>query len=143
MSLILRVIVAIVLIGHGIGHIMGFIETWTKWQPFSDPAFNASPWILPGDVYIESAIGKLFGIFWLLSMLGFFAAGIGLVANQPWWATVAIVASILSLIAVVPCWNTFTPGIMSKTSAVVVDIIVIIALLGPWKDNVQRLLGAG
>ena len=141
MSLLLRIIVALVLVGHGIGHVMGFIGTWTKWQPFTDPVFNDSPWMLPGNVHIESAIGKVFGLFWLLSLLGFIAAGIGLVANQPWWASIAIAASIFSLIAVIPWWNTFTPGIMSKRSAVVVDILVLVALLGPWKVQILRLLG--
>lgn len=143
MSLIFRIIVAIILIGHGLGHVMGFIGTWTNWQPFTDPVFNDTPWILPRDVLIKSAVGKVFGIIWLLSMLGFIASGIGLVANQPWWTTIAIIASILSVIAVLPWWNSFTPGIMSKTSAVVVDIIVIVALAGPWKDEVLRVLGTG
>jgi hypothetical protein len=120
---------------------MGFIGTWTGSQPFTDPVFNDSPWMLPGDVSIDSTIGKVFGFFWLLSLLGFIVAGIGLVANQPWWTTVAIAALILPIIAVVPWWNTFTPGIMSKTSAVVVDIIALVSLLGPWKDQILGLLG--
>jgi hypothetical protein len=134
MMSLLRIVIAIFLVGHGIGHIMGFLETWTNWQPFAEPSFNESPWIFSDGIFIHSPAGKVFGIFWLVAMIGFFAAGIGLIANQSWWSTVAVTASILSLLAVIPWWNTFTPGIISKKSAVVVDIIILVALLGPWKD---------
>ena len=142
MMSILRIIIAIIFVGHGIGHIMGFLETWTRWQPFSEPSFNNSPWIFSDSVVIQSAVGKIFGIFWLVSMFGFFAAAIGLITNQSWWTTIAIMASIFSLLAVIPWWNTFTPEIMSKNSAVVVDIIILVAFLGPWKDVLLARLGS-
>ena len=141
--IILRIIFAIILFGHGIGHVVGFLGTWTNWQLFPEPPFNDSPWILPGDVFIQSAVGKVFGIFWLISTGAFFAAAIGLVLKQSWWATVAVIASLLSLLAVIPWWNSFTPGIMSKKSAVLVDIIIIVVLLGPWKDTLLARLGSG
>lgn len=90
--------------------------------------------IFSNGTFIHSAVGKVFGIFWLVVMIGFFFAAIGLIANQSWWITVAIIASILSLLAVIPWWNTFTPGIISKKSAIVVDIIILVALMGPWKS---------
>jgi cytochrome c biogenesis protein CcdA len=143
MMSILRIVIAIIFFGHGIGHIMGFIETWTSWQPFSEPSFNESPWIFSDGVFINSVVGKVFGIFWLVAMLGFFASAVSLIANQSCWSTAAIIASIFSLLAVIPWWNTFTPGIMSKKSAVVVDIIILVALLGPWKDVLLARLSSG
>ena len=141
--IILRIVIAIILIGHGIGHIMGFVGTWTNWQPFTEPSFNHEPWIFSDGVFIQSVLGKIFGIFWLLAMIGFFAAAVGLIANQSWWSSIVIIASILSLLAVIPWWNTFTPGIMSKVSAVVVDIIILVALIGPWKDVILAKLSSG
>jgi cytochrome c biogenesis protein CcdA len=140
--MILRIIIAIILVGHGIGHIMGFVGTWTKWQPFSEPSFNKLPWIFSNGVFIQSALGKVFGIFWLLAIIGFFTAAVRLIANQSWWPSIAIIASILSLLAVIPWWNTFTPGIMSKVSAVVVDIIILVALLSPWSDALLARLSS-
>ena len=141
--IILRIIFAIILFGHGIGHVVGFLGTWTNLQLFPEFPFNRSPWIFPGDIFIQSAVGKVFGILWLISMGAFFAAAIGMVAKQSWWKTIAVIASILSLLAVIPWWNTFTPGIMSKQSAVLVDILVIAALLGPWKDILLAKLSSG
>ena len=132
---IIRIIIAIILLGHGIGHIVGFLGSWTQWQPFEEPAFNDEPWVFSGGVYIHSTIGKVFGVFWLLSTIAFGLAAIGLTANQPWWGTIAVIASVFSLLAVVPWWHSFSPGIMSKKSAVLVDIIVLVGLLGPWSET--------
>jgi hypothetical protein len=143
MGIILRIVVAITLFGHGGGHLVGFLGSWTNSRlGLPDFAFNQSPWILPGDIFMQSAVGKVFGIFWLLSMGGFFAAAIGLMMNQSWWTTIAVIASFLSLLAVIPWWNSITPGIMSKRSAVVVDIIVLVALLGPWKEDLLARLSS-
>ncbi len=141
--IIFRLAVAITLFGHGIGHVVGFLGSWTQLRPFPEPAFNESPWIFSEGVFIQSTIGKVFGIFWLLSMGAFFAASIGLIANQAWWSTTTVIASILSLLAVVPWWNSFTPGIMSKKSAVLVDVLALVVLLGPWRDVVLARLGSG
>jgi hypothetical protein len=141
MGIILRIIVAITIFGHGIGHVVGFLGSWTKSKlGFPEFAFNQSPWLLPGKVVMQSTIGKVFGVIWLMSMGAFFVAAIALVTKQPWWSTIVVIASIMSLIAVVPWWNSITSGIMSKRSAVFVDIIVLVALMGPWKDDVITLL---
>ena len=65
MMSLLRIVIAIFLVGHGIGHIMGFLGTWTSWQPFAEPSFNESPWIFSDGIFIHSPVGKVFGIFWL------------------------------------------------------------------------------
>ena len=142
-GIILRVVIALILFGHGIGHVVGFLGSWTKSQlGFPDYAFNQSSWLLPGNIVMQSTLGKVFGVIWLVSMGAFFVAAIGLLVRQSWWPTIAIIASITSMVAVLPWWNSFTPGIMSKRSAVVVDIIVLAALLGPWKNDLIARLSA-
>lgn len=143
MGIILRIVVAITLLGHGLGHVVGFLGSWTKSQlGLPDYAFNQSPWLLPGDILIQSTIGKVFGVIWLVSMGAFVVAAIGLLAKHSWWTTIVIIASFLSLLVVLPWWNSFTPGIMSKRSAVFVDIVVLVALLGPWKDELLARLSS-
>jgi hypothetical protein len=144
MIIIIRIVIAIILFGHAIGHVVGFLGSWTKSQlGLPDFAFNNSPWVLPGEVVMQSSVGKVFGIFWLLSMGGFSVAAIGLLAKQSWWPPIAIIASFLSLAAVIPWWNSITPGIMSKESAVLVDILVLIALLCPWREVLIARLSSG
>jgi hypothetical protein len=134
---IFGIIIAVTLLGHGIGHVMGFLASWTN-LPMG---FTKSPWIISRDIHIQSSVGKAFGILWLISMGAFIAAAIGLFTGQSWWTTVAIIASFLSLLAFIPWWNTFTPG--SKQAAVLVDVVVIAVLLGPWKDELLARIGGG
>jgi hypothetical protein len=91
---------------------------------------------------MQSAVGQAFGMLWLIATVGFFAAAFGLMTGQSWWSTIAVIASFASLLAVIPWWNSITPGIMSKRSAVLVDIVIIVALLGPWKDQLLTRLSA-
>jgi len=92
---------------------------------------------------MQSTVGKAFGVSWLIATVGFFAAAFGLMTGRSWWSTIAVIASFASLSAVIPWWNSITPGIMSKRSAVVVDIVIIVGLLGPWKDALLARLSAG
>jgi hypothetical protein len=131
---IISIVIAIVLLGHGIGHVMGLLASWTN-LPMG---FTESPAIFSPQIHIQSPIGKTFGILYLITMVAFVGAGIGLFTEQSWWTTLAVAASVLSLIAIIPWWNTFTPG--SKQAAVLVDLIVIAALLGPWKDELLSRL---
>lgn len=134
---ILTIVLVLTLLGHGIGHVMGFLASWTN-LPMG---FTQSSWIFTKDILIQSHVGKAFGILWLVSMVAFIASAIGLFSGQSWWTTVAIIASFLSLLAFIPWWNTFTPG--SKQAAVLVDVVVIAVLLGPWKGELLARIGGG
>jgi uncharacterized membrane protein YphA (DoxX/SURF4 family) len=134
---ILTILLALTLLGHGIGHVMGFLASWTD-LPMG---FTKSPWIFSRDITIQSSVGKAFGILWLISMGAFIASAIGLLMGQSWWTTVAFIASFLSLIAFIPWWNTFAPG--PKQAIVLVDVVVIAVLLGPWKGELLARIGAG
>ncbi len=62
MNTILRVVVALILFSHGIGHVVGVMGSCTEWRIFPESPFNESPWIFSGDVFVQSAVGKAFGV---------------------------------------------------------------------------------
>lgn len=135
MDNLVRIGIIAVLILHGIGHIMGFLESWT-----SIPAgFTDAPWILSNAVTIESTVGRVWGIIWLVAGAAFVVAGVGLINHQDWWRTLVIAAAFISLIAIVPWFNTVPAG--AKFGAVLVDLVVIFGLLPPWGEQVMRSIG--
>jgi hypothetical protein len=83
---------------------------------------------------MDSTVGRVFGILWLVTLVGTTASGIGLLANQEWWQPLAVASSVLSLIAIVPWLNTMPT--VSAIGAVAVDLAVLIVLLGPWGQPV-------
>lgn len=131
----IRWLIAIAMLMHGVGHIMFFLEAFTG----SPMGFSTAPWLLPGGFTVDSPVGKAFALLWLLAMLGFMAAAIGLVARQEWWPALAVAAAVVSLVVLLPWWNTITPS--SRMWVLLADVVVIVAFGLPWKDQVINALG--
>ena len=103
---VIRYVIVLALLAHGIGHVMGFLAAWTK-LPMG---FVDRSWVLGGDVKIQTAIGRAFGLIWLVALVGFIGAGLGLLLRQEWWSALATAGSVISIVAIVPWWNTATPS---------------------------------
>ena len=128
----LRWVTALVLLGHGIGHILGFLASWT-----SVPAgFADQPWVLSTDVTIDSPVGRAFGLLWLIAMLAFLGAAFGLLGHQDWWRILTVAAAFISLIAILPWWNSITAEV--RSAAILADLLIIAALLPSWGDEFVR-----
>ncbi len=131
----LRWLVAIVLLAHGIGHIIGFLESWTN----VPAGFTSQPWLLSDGVTFESSLGRLFGLLWLLALFAFLAATVGLLGNLAWWRPLAIAAAVLSLLVIMPWWNTVTAG--ARWGAVLADLAILAVLLPAWGEQIAQRLG--
>ena len=132
--MLLRWGLAIVFVMHGLGHAMFAMAVWTK----IDVGFTGSPWLLPGAVMPESLIGRISAIIWVLALAGFLIAAFGLVVRATWWPPFAAAAAGLSLAVLLLWWNTITPG--SRVWVAFVDVMVLVALLGPWQDRVVEVI---
>jgi hypothetical protein len=131
----IRWLIAIAMLMHGVGHIMFFLEAFTD----SPMGFSSAPWLLGGGFTVDSPVGKASGLLWLLAMLGFMAAAIGLVTRTEWWPALAVAAAVVSLVVLIPWWNTITPS--SRVWVLLADLVVIVAFGLPWKDQVINSLG--
>jgi hypothetical protein len=131
----IRWLIAIAMLMHGFGHIVFFLEAFTGAPMGFDPA----PWLLGGGFTVDSPVGKAFALLWLLAMLGFMLAAVGLVTRQPWWPALAVAAAVVSLVVLLPWWNTVTPS--SRVWILLADLVVIFAFGMPWKDQVIKSLG--
>ena len=130
----LKIIIALVLLMHGIGHVMGIFAAWTT-VPMG---FSDNSWLLSSGVTISSPIGRACSLIWLAAALVTVAAGGGMLTNQEWWRSLALAGAILSLAAFIP-WATVAPS-GSVAGAIVVDVLTLVALLGPWQEQVTRAL---
>lgn len=121
---------AAVLVLHGLGHAMFAFAAWTD-VPMG---FTDSPWILPGGMMPDSVAGQISAIVWLIAFVLFLAAAFGLIRSASWWPTAAVIGSVLSLLVLVLWWNTIAPG--SRLWAAFVDVVILVAFVGPWKESV-------
>lgn len=131
----IRWLIAIAMLMHGAGHIMFFLEAFTD----SPMGFSSAPWLLPGSFTVDSPIGKAFALLWLLAMLGYMVAAVGLMTRQEWWPALAVAAAVVSLVVLLPWWNVITQS--SRVWVLLADVVVILAFGMPWKEQVIKSLG--
>ena len=123
----LRFILIAPLVGHGLAHFSGVLASWTT----SEVGYSNNPWIFSADVNLNAGVGRVFGLIWLMAMLGLVCAGLGILFRQDWWIPVAMASTSLSLLAIVPWWNSVPPG--AKLGALF-NLLLLAALLLPTKD---------
>ncbi len=123
----LRWIIFGVLLVHGIGHIQGVMaglgisstETW-----------HGRSWLLT-NLLGESVSRTLGLIIYLVSTVGFIAAGLGvmgwLVPND-WWRTLALVSAVISLVGLIFYWHSLV-ALFNKIGALGVNLAVLIGIL--------------
>jgi hypothetical protein len=126
----LKILIAIVLFAHGVGHILGPLQVTRV--AVANPDWNGDSWLLSGATGTSGA--QVVGVFlWLAAMVGFIALAAVVMGWLPasWWVPLSIAASATSLIAIVLFPTAFpTTGTIG---AAVVDIAVLVAVVfGQW-----------
>ena len=124
----IRYLIAMPLMMHGLAHVSGFLGSWTN----ASVGFSERPWLLSSNITLHSPIGRAFGALWLIAAVALVGVGVGLLAHQVWWLPLAPASAAVSLFVIVPWWNTVPPG--AKLGAVF-DLLVILVLLSPWRNS--------
>ena len=128
-----KYILVFVIFMHGMAHISGFIASWSK----LDTGYTDKPWIFPGNFSLHSAVGKAWGLLWILAMLGLVGTSLGIIFSQNWWPSLAMAAAVISLVAIFPWWQSVPAG--AKAGALF-DILIIVVLLSPWGERIKNFL---
>ena len=116
---IITTAIAILLVIHGMIHLIGFRVYGQGVQvadmPFKTTFFNGS-----FDLGISGT--RVYGWLWLLPTLGFILAGGGFFLHASWWQPVLIIASLASLIIMGMDWKNAFLGIL-------IDVILLAVIL--------------
>lgn len=125
--LVFRIIIGILLIIHGFAH----WNITTAWG--SRPA--ATSWLLSPRGVAQASLDAIGNPLWVAALLIFIAAGFAVFFGISWWRWLAVVAAVVSLIAI---------GLFGQPNmliGVAVDVAILVALLGVhWPA--PSLLGA-
>lgn len=115
----MRILLALVLFGHGIAHLPGFLVFW-KLATFKDLPYKTT--ILAGRVSVGEGGIRIVGVLWLITALAFVASSIGTGLRLPWWPTVTLATSAFSLLLCITGWPDARIGVF-------VNLILIAFLL--------------
>ena len=127
----LKLIIGVVLIAHGIGHVLGYfpIFGWARTDGWS-----ADSWALTG--LTGSTVTNVLGLaLWTVAMVTFVVAGLGVLGiwvPVTWIRPLAVIGAVASIAGIVLFWEAF-PAMTSRIGALVIDIIVLWAVIvGHW-----------
>ena len=119
-----RLLVVVMLIMHGISHIIWFLASWTSVRT----GVGEGKWILPGDITIRGRVGKALGLLALIVVAVFTTAGLMLLAGMEDWNGIANIGVFLSYAVVVP-WIRQGPRSWPLTS--VIANVILMFLVTP------------
>ena len=122
----LKVVIGLVLLGHGIGHSMGLIQVFKV--ATVNPQWHGDSWILTGLTggTVTNALGA---VLWTAAIVGFAALAGVVVGWLPasWWEPLAIGSSVVSLVGLLFFPIAFPT--FSTIGALIVDVAVLTAVL--------------
>jgi len=122
----LKLVIALVLLGHGIGHSMGPLKVFNL--ATVNPAWHGDSWLLTG--LTGSTVTQWFGVaVWVASLVGFTALAFVVVGWLPeaWWMPLAVGSSVTSLLGILLFPVAFPT--FSTIGAIAVDTAVLAAVL--------------
>jgi hypothetical protein len=99
---------------------------------------STKPWLFSAEAAMHSAIGRVFGVVWLVAAVVLVGSGLTLLLGWAVWPWLPIVGAVISLLVIVPWWNTVPPG--AKAGAIF-DLLILLALVPGWRAQVMAFLG--
>jgi hypothetical protein len=125
----LKFILAIPLIMHGLANLAGVIAPWTA----NLSGFADAPWLFDRGVKFRSTAGWASSLLWLLSTLLLVGAGVGLLLGEGWWVALAIIGAAFSLAVIFLWWKAVPPG---ARFGAFFDAILLVVLTSPLREQV-------
>jgi len=124
-SAMLKIVLAVILFAHGIGHVMGPLQVFNV--ATVNPAWRGDSWLLSSlGTTAAQAVGV---VLWVVALVGFVVLAAVVMGWLPldWWVPVAVVSSGASIAGLVLFPSAFP--VFSTIGALAVDIAVLVAVL--------------
>jgi predicted cation transporter len=119
---VIRIVAAVVVAGHGLIHLIGFVVPWGLAQVEGFPYRTTA---LGGSIALGDAGARAIGIAWLVCAVGFVMAGLGIWRRAPWALPLAAVLAIASIILCVL-------GLPEAVAGIIVNAVILGVVAWAW-----------
>ena len=122
-DVLVRYLITIALFAHGVGHLLFLVNSWGYWKVSEE----GHSWLFSGMLGAGQAVEGIFGLLWLIPLIGFVAVSWGYLVHQGWWPQLALASAAISFVMIVLWWASLVTG--SAFLALVFDLAVIVVVL--------------
>jgi hypothetical protein len=123
---ILTIIASLVLIMHGLIHLMG-TTAYLKLAEIKELPYKTT--VLGGWWDLGANGIAVYGVLWALAAVGFIVAGVAVIASWSWWQPVLVGVTLFSLVLTLLDWGVAYAG-------VIINIVILTVLwVGPRIAN--------
>jgi hypothetical protein len=91
----MQYVIAIILLIHGIAHLVGFVVPW-RIAKLEEAPYKTT--LMGGRLDVGDAGIRIVGVVWLLIALAFFVSGTALLFLSGWWWSYTLVVAAISLV---------------------------------------------
>ncbi len=121
----IRIAAAVVVAGHGLIHLIGFVVPWGIARPEGFPYRTTA---LDGAIVLGDTGARVVGLVWLACAVGFVVAGLGIWRRTRWALPLAASLAIVSILVCVL-------GLPEAVAGVVMNTIILVIVA--WASLVQ------
>ena len=127
----MRIILAALLIGHGVAHVVGFAVPW-KLVTSAEVPYRTT--VAGGLVDIGPIGVRLVGILWLLVAVALVSVATGVMQHAAWWYREALAILMVSSVLCLLGWPDSRPGIVANV--LILTVLVGGSFLGWYPDSI-------
>jgi hypothetical protein len=125
----LRVIIGVFLVLHGLVHLLYFGQSARFFELQPEIAWPDGSWVF-SKFLAEAATRWLAGISCILAALGFVIGGAGILAGLTWWRPVVVVSAAFSALIFILFWNGKLQKLDNQGAiAILINAAILIAVL--------------
>ena len=85
----IRYLITIALFTHGLGHLLFLANSWGVWKAGDE----SRSWLFSGVLGAGRTVEGIFGLIWLIPLVGFVAVSRGYLTHQGWWLQLALASA--------------------------------------------------
>jgi hypothetical protein len=111
-----RVFLAIILVLHGLVHIMGLVS-YLKLGEVQGIPYKTT--VLDGRLNLSEIGIGVYGVLWAVAALGFILAATGLLINSSWWLSLLTTSAVFSLVLTVVDLNVALAGVVVNVAILI------------------------
>jgi hypothetical protein len=127
-----RVGLALLLLAHGIAHLVGFA---VPWRLTTLPEMPYRTTVLGGALDLGPVGIRMYGVLWLALGVAFAVAAGGLLFSAPWWYRLTLIAAAWSLVMCLAGWPDARIGVAVNL------VLLTLAIAGTHARWLPRALG--